>query len=67
MDASQVVVPDSTKAEDEEVLNSDDGLDGSVAPPGGVLFLEYGGRGVDGGVRFWDWVFRGWLRRTVAE
>ena len=40
VDTSQVLVPDSTKAEDDEVLDFNDRLDGSVTTPGGVLLME---------------------------
>ena len=43
VDTSKVLVPDSTKPEDDEVLYLDDRLDRAVSAPGDVLFLKNSG------------------------
>ena len=67
VDTSKVLVPDSTKPEDDEVLYLDDRFDTAVTAPGGVLFLKDGCWGEVSCERFRDGIFHGILWGAVSK
>ena len=67
VDTSKVLVPDSTKPEEDEVLYLDDRLDRAVSAPGDVLFLKDSRWGAMVGECFRDWIFHGSLRGEVSK
>jgi len=59
VDASQVLVPDSTKPEDDEELDVDGWFDGSVTALGSVLLPNDVFRSVEVSECLRDWIFHG--------